>query len=195
MRDNIRSHACPERGPEDAGAGEDEYWRRMGLVMDQFDGLCEGVWSAALPGRNISYWELYVLQSVGDLYDLTVLYPQRGGIGGLEAEEPSQREYRPGHGSVGPGGYGAGELLECSAIIKLDGAILTEPLEVERRRLNAKGGWRGETGRGFWAGHTTWRPFYAMLRTWKIYDLPWSRSGRISVSSSPGFVGYSKDDW
>ncbi|GFH24490.1 uncharacterized protein HaLaN_22298, partial [Haematococcus lacustris] len=37
----------------------------MGLLMAQFDGLC----------KNMTYQELYLLQSIGDLYDLKVLFP------------------------------------------------------------------------------------------------------------------------
>mmetsp|Transcript_13709 Transcript_13709/g.38800 ORF Transcript_13709/g.38800 Transcript_13709/m.38800 type:complete len:662 (+) Transcript_13709:123-2108(+) len=202
-------------GAGQRGGDEDsEYWVRMGLVMQQFDGLCEGVWAAAQPGQNLTYHELYVMQSVGDLYDLTVLFPQHGGLAGEEGKEV-QREYRPGHGVVGPGGYGAGELLECSAFIKLgkpSSAGRATPLQARRRLAQGvpgtQRGGRPEdpqellqlpgssgTSRDFWAGHTTWRPFYAMLRTWKVYRLPWSKSGPLSVSSSPGFVGYSKDDW
>ena len=36
---------------------------------------------------------------------------------------------------------------------------------------------------------------FQISRTWKTYDLPWSKTGAITVSSSPGLVGYSKDDW
>ncbi len=46
----------------------------------------------------------------------------------------------------------------------------------------------------WWAGHTTWRPYYAMRRTWKVYDFPWSETGPVVISSSPGFL-HSKDDW
>eukprot|EP00951_Prasinocladus_malaysianus_P047479 scaffold650642_cov36-Prasinocladus_malaysianus.AAC.1 len=162
--------------------------------MAQFDGLCDGVWSAAKPGHNLTYWELYVLQSVGDLYDLTVLFPQNDTSVYLEGTAESERHYTPGHGALGSDGYGAGELLECSALIKL----ATDSSAVQRRMLSSGTAIRRPRHAdeaNFWAGHTTWRPFYAMVRTWKIYDLPWGESGPVSVSSSPGFVGYSKDDW
>ncbi|GFH06948.1 phospholipase B-like, partial [Haematococcus lacustris] len=52
------------------------YWRLMGLLMAQFDGLCKGFWaSCASPAQNMTYQELYLLQSIGDLYDLKVLFP------------------------------------------------------------------------------------------------------------------------
>ena len=205
-----------EQGQARGGREDGDYWRRLGLVMQQFDGLCEGVWRAAQPGQNLTYWELYVLQSMGDLYDLTVLFPQHEKVRTAEQQRSShaksQREYRPGHGVVGPEGYGGGELLECSALIKLATAPPGSTHPRSRRSLKAAPALAHSSlslpnhdlapektpelqVREFWAGHTTWRPFYAMLRTWKVYDLPWSKSGPLSVSSSPGFVGYSKDDW
>ena len=263
-----------------------------------------------------------------------------------------RRAYYPGHGMVGPGGYGNGELLECSALIKVQPVEGTDTIGGKgvsadsggsnAARLAGGGGRAGATagraaglqhgpqwltrddmstlgdsrklklpawpylrtfgqepgtetegqgqepaagqGQGagssegagaarpysdFWAGHATWRPYYAMLRqvqcvgaeagqqgegqgtcltaargeeavrrdrpngmhesvearssqvsaliprrlaaidavlsrkrtpvlpyrTWKTYQLPWAKSGPITVSSSPGFVAYSKDDW
>ena len=166
--------------------------------------------------------ELYLLQSVGDLYDLSVLFPQHGG----NVSAALGRHYRPGHGEVGPEGHGNGEMLECSALIKLESqetranSITTglkqanaDQREERRANLLAGGGQRshglpsGEgllrqsnidatnRGRDFWAGHTTWRPYYAMMRTWKVYELPWGVTGSVTMSSSPGLVGYSKDDW
>ena len=43
-------------------------------------------------------------------------------------------------------------------------------------------------------GHTTWRMFYGMLRTWKAYALPYTLAGLIEYSSSPGLL-QSKDDF
>ncbi|GIL94293.1 hypothetical protein Vretimale_537, partial [Volvox reticuliferus] len=48
--------------------------------------------------------------------------------------------------------------------------------------------------KNFWASHNTWRPYYDMVRTWKVYDFPWAASGPVTVSSSPGLL-HSKDDW
>eukprot|EP00195_Chlamydomonas_chlamydogama_P006390 CAMPEP_0202898474 /NCGR_PEP_ID=MMETSP1392-20130828/6989_1 /ASSEMBLY_ACC=CAM_ASM_000868 /TAXON_ID=225041 /ORGANISM="Chlamydomonas chlamydogama, Strain SAG 11-48b" /LENGTH=648 /DNA_ID=CAMNT_0049584415 /DNA_START=109 /DNA_END=2053 /DNA_ORIENTATION=- len=238
---------------------EAKYWGLMGLVMDQFDGFCDGFWDAALPGRNLSRPELYLLQSIGDLYDLLPLFPPNATLSSTQ-QYRQHRQYTPGHGIVGAEGYGAGELLECSALIKLDtdGYPQTQ-MEQQRKhrqqqqqpgqaqdaqhqqqpetgpgqlqqegsqrssgaarrllvqqqkqaaRIRSQGGpdaasrQQGGSGErlpgapaGFWVGHTTWRPYYAMMRTWKVYDLPWTQSGPVTVSSSPGLVGYSKDDW
>ena len=61
VRSHIQQHASTPQGQGVAGE-EAEYWRLMGLVMDQFDGLCEGVWDSAAPNRNLTYHELYLLQ-------------------------------------------------------------------------------------------------------------------------------------
>ncbi|GAX78296.1 hypothetical protein CEUSTIGMA_g5738.t1 [Chlamydomonas eustigma] len=198
------------------------YWELMTLVMHQFDGFCQGFWDAALPGKNMTRQELYLLQSVGDLYDLTVLFPQHGesshanaasgkngpkfGLGqrftghGYNGHEHSlydrdgvgrMRKYTPGHGIVGDGGFGGGDMLECSALIKLG----KDDGKKGRSSDTGMKGIQDKYQKAFWAGHATWRPYYAMLRTWKIYDLPWSKTGPITISSSPGLVAYSKDDW
>lgn len=183
----------------------------------------------------MTWQELYLLQSVGDLYDLKVIFPQTtsdeststssSAVGG----SAPRRAYSPGHGEVGPRGPGNGEMLECSAMIKIErdtkssgAGNLDNPVGGDGQDGEPKSSWRRRLaslaahhvaadgtdlhspdssreskseGPDFWAGHTTWRPYYAMLRTWKIYDLPWSKTGPVVVSSSPGLVGYSKDDW
>ena len=74
----------------------------------------------------------YTLNAVGDLYELNVLFPPpnatavAGAASAVGAEQQQQqqqeeeapeRHYTPGHGEVGE--YGYGELLDCSAIIKV----------------------------------------------------------------------------
>ena len=133
---------------------------------------------------------------MGDLYDLTVLFPQKPpSLSGV----PHHRQYTPGHGAVGPGGHGDGELLECSALIKL--GEVKQPggdsgldipglasrqskrgLRTDERRHSLDGVMSGRNeqqvtaghkeraavggrDRDFWAGHTTWRPYYALVRS------------------------------
>jgi hypothetical protein len=131
------------------------------------------------------------LQSVGDLYDLTVLFPQReesshdndafqyaisskseilpletghqsaAGHQVLNDKGGRTRMYTPGHGIVGKSGFGGGDMLECSALIKLDKNSEKEKRsssDAERLSISDK------YQRAFWAGHATWRPYYAMLR-------------------------------
>mgnify|MGYP001151057850 CR=1 FL=1 len=43
-------------------------------------------------------------------------------------------------------------------------------------------------GRDVVAGHTTWRSYYAMLRIYKVYFLPYTAAGVVSFSSSPGLL-------
>eukprot|EP00197_Chlamydomonas_leiostraca_P012814 CAMPEP_0202861356 /NCGR_PEP_ID=MMETSP1391-20130828/2783_1 /ASSEMBLY_ACC=CAM_ASM_000867 /TAXON_ID=1034604 /ORGANISM="Chlamydomonas leiostraca, Strain SAG 11-49" /LENGTH=764 /DNA_ID=CAMNT_0049540735 /DNA_START=73 /DNA_END=2368 /DNA_ORIENTATION=- len=260
-----------------------KYWKMMGLVMAQFDGLCEGYWAnVGLASHNMTWEEMYLLQSVGDLYELNVLYPPHPKhitsafssalapasetlaaapnlteqeIDELLRSPPSSRHYSPGHGEVGQGGI-TEDTLECSAAIKLTPKALErlrqgprQPLDTTARTTKARsgsdttaaaaaavrgggrrlragavagtraaqaaaGGGAAESGGAgsaggqnkggatkkdeedemFWAGHATWRPYYAMIRTWKAYDFPWSETGPLVVSSSPGLL-YSKDDW
>ncbi|KAG2499635.1 hypothetical protein HYH03_002574 [Edaphochlamys debaryana] len=220
------------------------YWTLVGLVAAQFEGLAAGFWASVVdPGRNMTWGELYALNALGDLYELNVLFPpaapgaEAAGAGGL-GRPP--RRYSPGHGEVGP--YGYGELLDCSALIKIteadyeddvsDGGEEGEDVEGEEdageqaeeelggadehgrqgRRLRAtllgrRGGTaelraqaapehvsRRRRARGFLAAHNTWRSYFEMVRTWKVYDLPWASSGPLTVSSSPGLL-HSKDDW
>ena len=44
------------------------------------------------------------------------------------------------------------------------------------------------------AGQTTWRSYYAMLRVFKVYDFSFAVQSPISISSSPGLL-HSKDDF
>eukprot|EP01138_Halocafeteria_seosinensis_P015820 gb/GECG01016145.1/.p1 GENE.gb/GECG01016145.1/~~gb/GECG01016145.1/.p1 ORF type:complete len:379 (+),score=42.33 gb/GECG01016145.1/:1-1137(+) len=63
------------------------------------------------------------------------------------------------------------ELTDCSGLIK----ILPDNTDVV-------------------VGHTTWRDYYAMLRSYKKYEFDFMHNVEISMSSSPGFL-HSKDDF
>ncbi|EFJ52468.1 hypothetical protein VOLCADRAFT_86598 [Volvox carteri f. nagariensis] len=124
------------------------YWVSVGLVAAQFEGLTAGFWSSvAEPHRNMTWHELYALNAVGDLYELNVLFPPSAerppppppgapprptrtgedaaaaaaGRAAVAEGLVRRRHYTPGHGEVGE--YGYGELLDCSAIIKLDTGV------------------------------------------------------------------------
>lgn len=196
-----------------------EYWRLMEIVLAQFDGLCHGYWrSVTDPARNLTWSDLYLLNSVGDLYDLNVLFPPNASV------PSASRQYTPGRGLYDP----PNEQLECSALIKLLSPEITSscspgprsthktaprPIPPVHRRLKTinhneyrhRQFTRNDLDNGprvraaspsldFVAAHTTFRPYYAMLRTWKAYDFPWSASGPLLFASSPGLL-YSKDDW
>ena len=117
------------------------------------------------------------------MYDLMVLFPQvdtRRSSGGAPA-----RGYTPGHGEMGPEGAGGGELLECSALIKLPTAV------PHGRRINGAhsgGSSASPAGRDFWAGHATWRDYYAMFRQERVESRVAIRergSGEIPILTNP----------
>lgn len=121
------------------GSSQRRYWTLVALVLAQFDGLVSGFWASLPPdaaSRNMTWHELYTHNSMGDLYELNVLFPpsvvpspsvagagevevsgeqQGAGVGAIVGQP--ERWYTPGHGEVGE--YGYGELLDCSAIIKV----------------------------------------------------------------------------
>ena len=109
------------------------------------------------------------------MYDLMVLFPQVDNT--TSTGSTPAREYTPGHGELGPDGPGGGELLECSALIKLPTAV------PHGRRMNGaqSGGSSaypaGRQRRDFWVGHATWRGYYAMLRQEGAVE----SSSRVSV--------------
>ncbi|GFR48281.1 hypothetical protein Agub_g10056 [Astrephomene gubernaculifera] len=184
-----------------------------------------GAAAAAAPGPAVAAVKHLAVE--GEVGDDTGPAGAATGGGGTEAvvrqgftpvrqHSPPVRRYSPGHGEVGE--YGYGELLECSAIIKVEELkeeeeekegeeqVEEEAEEVKKERETAgedqeeeaeEGGLqrrRRRRVRSFWAAHNTWRSYYHMVRTWKVYDLPWGASGPLTVSSSPGLL-HSKDDW
>ncbi|KXZ50243.1 hypothetical protein GPECTOR_17g881 [Gonium pectorale] len=236
---------------------DQRYWSLVGLVAAQFEGLTAGFWAAVTDaGRNMTWRELYALNALGDMYELNVLFPpgdEKGeeevkldaqgaeearGAGAKERRRKRRRQYSPGHGKVDE--YGYGELLDCSAMIKIDKAAPGgdsgdvdggDDVEGASEGANLKGVTGGVLGRrgggglaaevdpevavaqqrrqrrlhedhppqrkratNFWASHNTWRSYFEMVRTWKVYDLPYSATGPLTVSSSPGLL-HSKDDW
>lgn len=74
------------RGVAAAEAGS-AFWRGLGLLLAQFDGLAAGYGTAAPPEQALSPLLLYMLNSVGDLEDLNGLFgggrpTAAGGLGG-----------------------------------------------------------------------------------------------------------------
>ncbi len=172
------------------GGSSRRYWTLVALVLAQFDGMASGFWASLPPdaaARNMTWHELYTHNSMGDLYELNVLFPpsvvtppsaagaeevrvggeQQGAGVGVGVGQP-ERWYTPGHGEVGE--YGYGELLDCSAIIKV---------QFKDRKLQGGGGGGGERGEqqgaagaeggrprvdNWWATHNTWRSYYEMVR-------------------------------
>ena len=52
----------------------DSYWISVGLILNQFDGLHDGYNKAASSDRQMSEMDFWILQSVGDIYDLELLW-------------------------------------------------------------------------------------------------------------------------
>lgn len=172
------------------GSSQRRYWTLVALVLAQFDGLVSGFWASLPPdaaSRNMTWHELYTHNSMGDLYELNVLFPpsvvpspsvagagevevsgeqQGAGVGAIVGQP--ERWYTPGHGEVGE--YGYGELLDCSAIIKVQ--FKDRKLQGGEGGGGVAGGEQGAAGAAggklrvdsWWATHNTWRNYYEMVR-------------------------------
>ncbi|ELR11152.1 phospholipase blike protein g, putative [Acanthamoeba castellanii str. Neff] len=77
-----------------------DYWMHVSLILQQFDGLVAGYQASLLPHRNLSSFDLYLLNSAGDIEDLANLYPQPGMRRSFKPEAPL-------------------EFTDCSALITL----------------------------------------------------------------------------
>jgi hypothetical protein len=69
------------------GNQNDPFWRDIGLIVDQFNGLVQGYQKAASAEENMSINDFLVLQAMGDIYDLELLWevnPTRSEVVGLE---------------------------------------------------------------------------------------------------------------
>jgi hypothetical protein len=52
------------------------YWRDVGLVLSQFDGLVAGYAAVAPDSENLTELDILIIQSIGDLDDLDVMFSQ-----------------------------------------------------------------------------------------------------------------------
>jgi hypothetical protein len=177
----------------------DPFWAQVGLLLAQFDGLRDGYFAVAPTnetGAGIDELVLYMLNSVGDLEDLNGRFPRSDARTGRplrgatwmhrEAMHAQRRAVRSGHAHSAASlrkGFDpipeGDKLTDCSALIRLVPAT------------NVPG-----AASDIYAGHTTWRSFYAMLRIYKVYAFPASvyPAGTVSIASSPGLL-HSKDDF
>jgi hypothetical protein len=159
------------------------FWTGMGNLIAAFDGLVYFHTRLLPAGAGMEELSVYMLNSVGDLEDLNGLFPNAdyGRIGTPAARRALSPAGRAQSQDTGPAGQGAqlgvgpmplrDKLLDCSAFIR----VLPDLSDVT-------------------LGHTTWRSYYAMLRSYKVYNLPYTRAGVMQYSSSPGLL-QSKDDW
>jgi hypothetical protein len=164
----------------------DPFWHHVGLAHAQqqagYEGFCAAyaAQGKAAPLTNASY---YALTLIGDMDDLCVAFGC--------ARTASWRQARAARA---PGFRADDETIRferalsdghCSALVKPLGGNLSAPTDVL-------------------FSHTTWNPFEAMVRVFKLYDFPWTVSGtpgsekvpatQIFFSSFPGTF-YSFDDY
>lgn len=57
---------------------DDPYWKSIGLVLSEFDGLVKGYNQAVkdndVPNQEMSEMDFWILQSIGDIYDLQAIW-------------------------------------------------------------------------------------------------------------------------
>lgn len=133
------------------------------LLLAQFDGLAEGF--SAYASQAEKQWlpdalHIYLLNSVGDLETLNGLFKNH--------EDSKSAAQNTATTRAGYQGQSPLARLDCSALIQ----VVTNPA----------------TGmpQDIYAGHTTWRAFYAMLRIYKTYAFVDYPAAVISIASSPG---------
>lgn len=126
----------------------------------------DGLATAAGTSAGMTREQVMLLNAVGDLEDLNGIFPNSKSLRGAHPGV-----FRAGHrqGAAPLPPKAQADLTDCSAYVGL-----------------------GQND--VYMGHTTWRSYYAMLRTYKVYAWPWAPAKTISFSSSPGLL-CSKDDF
>ena len=150
-----------------AGAGDARYWPTMSLLLAQVEGLARGYYDATV-GTD------HALGDHDATFDAMYLLNSVGDLETLNGLLCPNDVASPMHG--------AEELpmLDCSALVRLVPQSLTD----------------GAMGFDVLSSHSTWRGYYAMLRTWKVYNFAFAGGpGRaLAIASSPGLL-HSKDDF
>eukprot|EP00240_Pyramimonas_obovata_P000938 CAMPEP_0118943100 /NCGR_PEP_ID=MMETSP1169-20130426/37522_1 /TAXON_ID=36882 /ORGANISM="Pyramimonas obovata, Strain CCMP722" /LENGTH=601 /DNA_ID=CAMNT_0006888257 /DNA_START=125 /DNA_END=1927 /DNA_ORIENTATION=- len=154
---------------------EDEYWQAVQGVLDQFDGMLEGVARGCpdlVHSGAVSYERLLLLNLNGDLFDLKEKFPEPKGSLGAEVDDAASEAAVNRRGEPRP--------AHCSALIKL-----------------------APDFSDVYAAHTTWDTYAnAAPRIYKDIVVGVRRGGaegtweesRAVFSSSPGFIS-SIDDF
>lgn len=123
------------------------YWRLTQLVLAQFDGFVDGFQTALRnPYRTMTWHELYLLQGLGDLYDLHVLFP------------PPEHPVR--NATADPQAYACMPGAECTAETGSNGLTPQQPLTAVSGHTDTKQGRSGlhATSKGAWMGKLRGRP-------------------------------------
>jgi hypothetical protein len=156
--------------PPPAGASP-AFLESLAHVMAQFDGLVQGyALSAATTQSPMSELDVYMLNAVGDLEDLNGICSGTVelGVDALQALGWPKQEW--------------------------DG-MLRKNIPVKLRETDCSGLIRvAPDGSDLFFAQATWRGYYAMLRTYTVFTLPYTPAEIMSFSASPGFL-MSKDDF
>lgn len=83
---------------------DEEYWRQIGLIMKQFDGLVSGYKTRDGGVETMDEFDHWFLQSEGDMFDLTEIFP--------DEKQPGNNAPVKKHERLGPGNH-------CSGMIRL----------------------------------------------------------------------------
>ncbi|RYG55655.1 hypothetical protein EON66_04785 [archaeon] len=154
----------------------DKFWGGMAMLLSQFDGLVYYYNTFVPAAQRLDEIDLYMLNSVGDLEDLDQQFPNKvagarfvGATAAARAELHASTSRRPAtevRASLLRDDMPLRDkMVDCSALIRL----LPDLSDVL-------------------VGHTTWRMYYAMLRVYKMYQMPFTNAGWVSFSSSPGLL-------
>ena len=144
----------------------DVYWQQQRLIYEQFKGLVDGFEKYHKGNEKLTMDEIYYLNSVGDLPTIT---------NKVEEGSPSTSVQIPEFDvSIRnlERKHPDEVYHECSAFVKYN-----------------------DKSNEVIFSHNSWRPYYAMLRIYKHYLLPYTKNAKpVSFSSSPGLI-HSKDDF
>lgn len=148
----------------------------LGHITAQFEGLVQGYAAVAPPSETLTRREIYMLNSVGDLEDLDGICSGKIVLNAraIKAiEELTGKPYPPPPAA----------------------ALGFDPVPQKMKLTDCSGFVRVTPGAAdLILGQATWRSYYAMLRTYNVFSLPYTPAGVVSFSASPGFL-MSKDDY
>lgn len=125
------------------------YWELQDMLKHMVEAIPKGMELNTALNKTVPLWEIYLLNSAGDLETLN-------GFLNVSMHDAQLNEQG---------------LSDCSGLVMFC------------------------QGRDLFSGQTTWRSYYAMLRTYKFYTFALAgKRYQVSFSSSPGFTT-SKDDF
>ena len=144
-----------------------QYWKHIGLILAQFQGLVEGYTTRAKQEKNevygsLSWLDLYFLQAAGDMETLEGAIKDNGKME-MFAHSVTRNIVLPDEETM----------TDCSALIKITPDCMD-----------------------LFAGHTTWRGYNIINKFYKVYSFMMDgvASQTVSFAASPSFLS-SKDDF